>query len=83
MLQAIAHADIHWLATPFVVSQRVHTSWRSGIFAFLLVFVLWSLNLIVKELENPFGVDASDLDGHQTQKERNRFLPLTPEIDRD
>ena len=39
-----------------------------------------TLNLIATELENPFGVDANDLDGHLRQKEKNRFLvmPLSP-----
>ena len=71
-------AIMHWLVTPFVVSQWVHTSWWPGI-----VSVLWSLNLITTELGNPFGVDANDLDGHQMQKEMIRFLPLVPEFDRD
>lgn len=67
---------MHWLCVPFIVSQWVHQPWWAGIFAFMQVFTLWSLNFIAIELENPFGADPNDLDGARLQKDMNNHLRL-------
>jgi len=41
---------------------------------FIQVFILWSLNFIAVEIENPFGTDPNDLDGEYMQEEMNRNL---------
>lgn len=67
---------MHWVVVPFVVAQwSTHPVW-AGVFAFVQVFVLWSLNFIAVEIENPFGSDANDLDFAQMQGEVNKQLLL-------
>lgn len=72
---------IHWVVSPFVVSLWVHHWLWAAIFTFIQVFVLWALNFIALEIQNPFGQDRNDLDGHQMQIEMNRqlLLLLSPE----
>merc|ERR1712232_954763 len=65
---------LHWLAAPFVVSQWVTQPAWAFIFVFIQVFILWSLNFIAVEIENPFGTDANDLDGRHMQVEMNNHL---------
>lgn len=67
---------LHWLLTPFVVSQWVSEWVWAGIFSFAQVFILWSLNFIAVELENPFGMAANGIDGHGMQLELNDQLLL-------
>merc|ERR1719149_279004 len=67
---------LHWLVVPFVVSQWVTNPVWATIFGFVQVFILWALNFIAVELENPFGMDANDLDGHNMQMESNEHLLL-------
>lgn len=67
---------LHWLCTPLVVSQYVSTPWWGALFSFLQVFVYWSMNAIAIEIENPFGMDANDLDAASMQGEMNRNLLL-------
>lgn len=67
---------LHWLVIPFVVSQWVTSPIWAGVFTFMQVFILWSLNFIAVEIENPFGMDDNDLDGHHMQGEMNRHLIL-------
>jgi len=66
----------HLCVTPLVVSQYVSGPGWGGLFSFLQVFVYWSLNAIAVELENPFGMDANDLDASLMQKELNGHLLL-------
>jgi len=67
---------LHWLIAPFVVcSWTSHPAWAS-IFCFVQVFILWALNAIADEIENPFGMDANDLDASAMQLEINRQLNL-------
>jgi len=66
----------HWVCTPLVVSQYVAAPWWGALFSFLQVFVYWSLNAIAVEIENPFGMDANDLDALGMQEELNRHLLL-------
>jgi hypothetical protein len=46
------------------------------------VFILWSLNFIAVEIENPFGMDENDLDAAHMQNEMNQHLRvlLKPEV---
>jgi len=67
---------LHWLIAPFVVcSWTSHPAW-AAIFCFVQVFILWALNAIAVEIENPFGADANDLDSQATQLEINHHLSL-------
>jgi len=67
---------LHWCLAPFVFSQWVTEPLWAFLFVFIQVFVLWSLNFIAVEIENPFGNDKNDLDGHHMQNEMNRHLLL-------
>eukprot|EP00408_Alexandrium_pacificum_P046498 CAMPEP_0171253434 /NCGR_PEP_ID=MMETSP0790-20130122/51703_1 /TAXON_ID=2925 /ORGANISM="Alexandrium catenella, Strain OF101" /LENGTH=246 /DNA_ID=CAMNT_0011721263 /DNA_START=34 /DNA_END=771 /DNA_ORIENTATION=+ len=65
---------LHWVMVPWVVSQWVTQPFWSFVFVFMQVFVLWSLNYIAIEIENPFGTDDNAIDGHHMQEEMNRHL---------
>eukprot|EP00404_Azadinium_spinosum_P020456 CAMPEP_0180490778 /NCGR_PEP_ID=MMETSP1036_2-20121128/39301_1 /TAXON_ID=632150 /ORGANISM="Azadinium spinosum, Strain 3D9" /LENGTH=419 /DNA_ID=CAMNT_0022499003 /DNA_START=238 /DNA_END=1497 /DNA_ORIENTATION=- len=67
---------MHWLMTPFIVSQWMTNPIWAGIFGFLNVFTFWTLNLIAVELENPFGTDPNDIDAHVMQIVMNHHLRL-------
>mmetsp|Transcript_57622 Transcript_57622/g.89698 ORF Transcript_57622/g.89698 Transcript_57622/m.89698 type:complete len:610 (+) Transcript_57622:83-1912(+) len=67
---------LHWFVVPFVVSQWCKEPWWAFVFSFIQVFVLWVLNFIAVELENPFGCDANDIDGGEMQSEMNQLLML-------
>merc|ERR1712113_502603 len=64
----------HGIIVPFVTSQWVSNPYWAGLFVFIQVFILWSLNFIAVEIENPFGTDANDLDGCRMQQEMNHQL---------
>lgn len=68
----------HWLCIPWVVATAQWVSDPSWAFilTFLQTFVLWALNFIAKELEQPFGTDPNDIDGHALQVEMNSRLQL-------
>jgi len=65
---------MHWLAAPFVVAQWVSAPWWAACFSFMQVFILWTLNGIAVEIENPFGLDPNDIDGCEMQVEMNAWL---------
>jgi len=67
---------LHWVLTPIIVSAWVGNMLWAFIFAFLQVFILWSLNAIAIEIENPFGLDANDIDAEQMQDQFNHSLCL-------
>mmetsp|Transcript_8463 Transcript_8463/g.19880 ORF Transcript_8463/g.19880 Transcript_8463/m.19880 type:complete len:330 (+) Transcript_8463:636-1625(+) len=67
---------LHWFMIPFVVSQWVTQPFWAFVFVFMQVFVLWSLNYIAVEIENPFGTSDNDIDGVHLQEEMNRMLLL-------
>jgi len=67
---------IHWVCAPWVVSGIAPTPTWAFVLTFLQVFVLWALNIIAKELQQPYGRDVTDLDGHALQAEMNRRLEL-------
>jgi len=66
----------HWLVTPMVICNFTYTPLWSGVFSFLATFILWSLNAIAGELENPFGQDPNDFDGKEMQHSLNQRLLL-------
>lgn len=66
----------HWVLTPVINAQWVNSIVWSMIFTFVQVMVLWSLNSIAVEIENPFGHDPNDLDQAAMQVEMNRQLLL-------
>jgi len=67
---------MHLILTPFVMVFETSHPLISGILAFIQVFILWSLQSIAIELENPFGADANDLDVHEMQHDMNNRLLL-------
>eukprot|EP00403_Amphidinium_massartii_P005378 CAMPEP_0178382434 /NCGR_PEP_ID=MMETSP0689_2-20121128/6490_1 /TAXON_ID=160604 /ORGANISM="Amphidinium massartii, Strain CS-259" /LENGTH=665 /DNA_ID=CAMNT_0020002635 /DNA_START=33 /DNA_END=2030 /DNA_ORIENTATION=+ len=67
---------IHWIVVPFVTSAWVARPVWAAIFAFVQVFILWALNFIATEIENPFGQDPNDISGQQMQDEMNKQLLL-------
>lgn len=67
---------LHWIIVPFVVCQWVTEPLWAAVFSFIQVFILWALNFIAEELENPFGQDANDIDGLHMQEEMNEHLML-------
>jgi len=72
---------MHWLCTPFVVSQWVSNGAWAALFVFIQAFILWALNFIAIEIENPFGTDPNDLDGDNMQQEMNKHLLLLLKAD--
>lgn len=67
---------MHWIVVPFVNSQWATSPAWAAIFSFVQVFIFWSLNFIAVEIENPFGTDANDLEGHAMQQVMNERLLL-------
>mmetsp|Transcript_100610 Transcript_100610/g.305320 ORF Transcript_100610/g.305320 Transcript_100610/m.305320 type:complete len:577 (+) Transcript_100610:3-1733(+) len=67
---------IHWILVPFIICQWSSRPWWAAILSFIQVLVMWSLNCIAVEIENPFGRDANDLDTEFMQLEMNRHLLL-------
>lgn len=72
---------MHWLVCPCAVLQWSSNIPSAMIFSFMQVFILWSMNSIAVEIENPFGQDANDLETGAMQKEFNRFLVMLLEPD--
>eukprot|EP00929_Paragymnodinium_shiwhaense_P087571 TRINITY_DN47715_c0_g1_i1.p1 TRINITY_DN47715_c0_g1~~TRINITY_DN47715_c0_g1_i1.p1 ORF type:complete len:666 (-),score=110.68 TRINITY_DN47715_c0_g1_i1:100-2097(-) len=65
---------IHWWCTPLVTAQWVTAVGWAILFSFTQVFILWALNRIAVEIENPFGSDANDLNCAELQDETNTAL---------
>merc|ERR1719362_2843209 len=64
------------MIVPIITSQWVTNSVWAAVFTLIQVLVLWSLNLVALEIENPFGKDANDMDGKKMQEEMNQHLML-------
>jgi len=64
----------HWILTPLIASTWSEYVWSAACISFLQVFMLWSLNAIAQELENPFGKDLNDLDTYGVHCELNERL---------
>lgn len=67
---------LHWLIVPCVTTQWTTSPFWASVFVFIQVFILWALNFIAVEIENPFGTDENDLNGRYMQHEMNRQLTL-------
>mmetsp|Transcript_16529 Transcript_16529/g.30561 ORF Transcript_16529/g.30561 Transcript_16529/m.30561 type:complete len:487 (-) Transcript_16529:75-1535(-) len=67
---------LHWALSPLVICMWVDEWVWAGVFCFIQVFILWSLNAIATEIEDPFGEDQNDLDGAEMQQEFNQHLLL-------
>lgn len=68
--------SMHWVITPLVVCKWTGNCWTAFTFAFIQVFLLWSLHAIAVELENPYGQDANDLNTIDMQSSMNKRLLL-------
>mmetsp|Transcript_39521 Transcript_39521/g.92964 ORF Transcript_39521/g.92964 Transcript_39521/m.92964 type:complete len:583 (+) Transcript_39521:142-1890(+) len=66
----------HWILVPLVTSQWVTHPFWAAIFTFVQVFILWTLNLIAIEIDNPFGRDKNDIDASRMQEEINQHLKM-------
>lgn len=65
---------LHYIFLPLVLPQWVgHSGWAFA-FCFIQVFILWALKFTASEIENPFGMDANDLDRKHLQREMNGAL---------
>lgn len=67
---------LHWFIAPLVMAQMATNPGWAVVFTFVQVFVLWSLNFIAVEIENPFTSDDNDLDNESMQAELNNQLLL-------
>jgi len=67
---------LHLVLTPVVIVDWVTFPIWAGILTFLQVFTVQALDWIAKEIENPFGDDANDLDGSEMQRQMNNHLIL-------
>jgi len=67
---------MHWIVTPLVVGMWTEYTFPAVFFTFVSVFILWSLNGIATELENPFESDMNDLDMSDMQRSLNERLLL-------
>lgn len=67
---------VHAMMTPVVISQWVNDAFWAMAFCFLQLCIMWSLRFIAIELENPFGMDANDLDQQIMHEEMNHHLAL-------
>eukprot|EP00929_Paragymnodinium_shiwhaense_P094722 TRINITY_DN5549_c0_g1_i2.p1 TRINITY_DN5549_c0_g1~~TRINITY_DN5549_c0_g1_i2.p1 ORF type:complete len:527 (-),score=60.63 TRINITY_DN5549_c0_g1_i2:261-1841(-) len=65
---------LHWFCTLFVAQAWCNTVVATFALSFVTVFMLWSLNFIASELENPFGLDANDVDSNSIHRHLNRCL---------
>lgn len=65
---------IHWLCIPVIIAMWVKSPYWAALFSFIQVFILWSLNFIAVEIDNPFGLDSNDINGRDFQMEMNRDL---------
>mmetsp|Transcript_28752 Transcript_28752/g.82284 ORF Transcript_28752/g.82284 Transcript_28752/m.82284 type:complete len:456 (-) Transcript_28752:250-1617(-) len=65
---------IIWIGIPCVIAMLIRNAIWAGVFTFVPVFGLFSLNFIASELENPFGHDDNDLPLTKFQAEMNSSL---------
>eukprot|EP00929_Paragymnodinium_shiwhaense_P111978 TRINITY_DN80224_c0_g1_i1.p1 TRINITY_DN80224_c0_g1~~TRINITY_DN80224_c0_g1_i1.p1 ORF type:complete len:471 (+),score=86.07 TRINITY_DN80224_c0_g1_i1:65-1414(+) len=67
---------VHWFITCTVSPTLYETLPATFGMAFVQVFMLWSLNAIATELENPFGHDINDVDGKALHDDLNLQLSM-------
>jgi predicted membrane chloride channel (bestrophin family) len=64
----------HMIMTPVMISNLIENWVWAGIFTFVPLFGMFSLNYVAIELENPFGDDDNDLPMLEFQQEMNNCL---------
>eukprot|EP00418_Pyrodinium_bahamense_P043576 CAMPEP_0179209466 /NCGR_PEP_ID=MMETSP0796-20121207/104468_1 /TAXON_ID=73915 /ORGANISM="Pyrodinium bahamense, Strain pbaha01" /LENGTH=503 /DNA_ID=CAMNT_0020914425 /DNA_START=84 /DNA_END=1591 /DNA_ORIENTATION=- len=67
---------LQMVVTPLIVAQFVADAWWAALFAFVTIFIHWTLYMTAVEIENPFGFDPNDIDAKSMQLELNRHLML-------
>jgi len=70
----LAMLMMHWLITPVLMIGWTNWAHGAALLTFAQTFVLWSLNAIAAEIQNPFGSDANDIDVHGLQESFNERL---------
>lgn len=65
---------MHWMATPFFTSLWVNSPLIASLLAFFSVFVFWSLILVARSIENPFGSNMFIKEAFELQEEVNSRL---------
>lgn len=65
---------VYAIMTPFITAAWVSTPWWAFALSFTQVFIFTCLNNTAKELQNPFGRDANDIDCIAMQRETNAQL---------
>lgn len=65
---------VHWLLQPFTVVQWCAQPGWACIYALIMQFMFWSLNLIAIQLDNPFGCDPNDIDAAAMQVNMNNRI---------
>jgi predicted membrane chloride channel (bestrophin family) len=66
----------HTILTPVMMSCLIPSKVWAPIFTFVPLFVMFSINFIGVELENPFGQDDNDLPLEHFQDEMNKCLMM-------
>jgi len=65
---------VHWMVTPLLASQVIHSWYWAGIVCFFVTIAFWCLIYIALEIDQPFGEDANDLPIREMQRDFNRSL---------
>jgi len=66
----------HMVLTPIIITGSVGSKVLASFLTFVVIFPLFSLNLIASELEDPFGEDDNDLPLPHFQDEMNNCLMM-------
>ena len=67
---------LHWLLVPLQVNMATGTTTWTGILSFSQVLIVWTMIYVARELVNPFGLDANDLDGYSLQMHVDKSLTM-------
>eukprot|EP00928_Gymnodinium_smaydae_P031548 TRINITY_DN23123_c0_g1_i1.p1 TRINITY_DN23123_c0_g1~~TRINITY_DN23123_c0_g1_i1.p1 ORF type:complete len:529 (-),score=69.21 TRINITY_DN23123_c0_g1_i1:223-1809(-) len=65
---------VHWLVTPVIASQFMHSAIGAAVACFFTVCAYWAPMYIGMEIDQPFGADANDLPVKVLQADFNRSL---------
>lgn len=64
----------HFILTPVITAVWTDSVFLMVLFTFFSVWSVWMLHLVAGELENPFGLDETDLDMETLQRDNNAIL---------
>uniref|UniRef100_A0A7S1A5J7 Bestrophin homolog n=1 Tax=Noctiluca scintillans TaxID=2966 RepID=A0A7S1A5J7_NOCSC len=67
---------VHFFLTPVITTIWTDSVFLMVLFTFFSVWSVWMLHLVAGELENPFGLDDTDLHMGEIQKDINSTLRL-------